>query len=249
MRLACRRTPDTAGAGKSGVLPISKMNVHIFCNNDTADFPPDNGWEKFPPHLEEIRLFNFAARSWERQGWAVHRLETKSLPQSSRLKFSDTGNGPAKAAWYPSEFWQYLAAVREVMRADPLGAHVFTSLDVQNLSYPAHIRPFYAEDPIFQNYQQGHFSLSTFRCNLAWVEAACCFLEDYDAGAISPVAHPYVSDEMVLREYFTNNDCVVMSDLQAFPPAVASLIHHSRSSLRENFNRYPVSSHAFKSQT
>lgn len=223
------------------------MNVHIFCNNDTSDFPTDNGWEKFPGHLEEIRLFNFAARTWERQGWKVHRLSTKTLPESSRLNFFEDGNGPVKARWYPSEYWQYLAAVREVIRNDPEGIHLFTSLDVQNICFtPESVRSVYSFVPIFINYQTGHFSLSTFQCNQEWIEWACNFLLAYDGGFYPTVGHPYVSDEMILREYAPTFTNVFNTDIQKFPPEVGSLIHHARSTLRDNFNRYPTSPYADK---
>jgi len=221
-----------------------KPLCYIFQNQGTENFPAGNQWEKFPPEMQDVRLFNFAAASWEINGFEVRRLTTRDLTDAEKIPFLDHGNGPSVACkWYPPEWWQLLAAVRKVIIKEKRPDIVFTSLDVQNVIYD----PDELEHDLwmmtthsldFINFQAEHFSLSTFVCDLDFCERAGEILLQYDWGKIPRIAAEYVSDERILRDLYPAK-LVHHNGRQLFGRG-GQLIHHARSTLAEKFNSYAI---------
>jgi hypothetical protein len=219
-----------------------KPVVYIFQNTGTENFPAGNQWEQFPPEMSDIRLFNFAARSWEEMGFEVRRLVTWSLGPAERWQFLPNGNGPALAAkWYPPEYWQLLAAVLNVLENEWEDLNLFTSLDVQNVCYSAEM---FKGDFMtvesgreFLNFQSEHFSLSTFFCTRKFCHEAKEILQAYDYGNVAQIPAEYVSDERILRDMYPRSK-VANLNRQTFGAEGSALVHHARSTLNERFNRY-----------
>jgi hypothetical protein len=221
-----------------------KPEIHIFFNGEGAFFPRGNAWEKFGPGLDSVRTFAICAEAWERQGFAVRRLSTVDDRDSfTPTRFLPGGECEKSFAWYPRQYWQFIAKAKAVAAASPRKVIFFATMDVIPLGTNHGLHTAEINVPLcgYLNFQAEHFSLSTGVASHEWLGQAEDILTRYDRGELPSLCREYVSDETILRSYARYKNAAAMTFAGNTERAGFPLCHFARSTLKTCFTQYPTS--------
>lgn len=220
-----------------------KPVINLFFSGKEVQFPEGNGWEKFGPGLDTVRLFEVCAASWRRAGWEVRRLSVLDK-NFNHTSWAADGQCRKSFSWYPADQWQFIAAAKAVAaQGNPSQLHWFTCIDVINQRFfPQDSDGFDQNCPRFLNFQKEHFSLSLFATNHLWLVEAEKILLAYDRGDLAPLDRAYVSDETILRFYASGVDNHPLLSFALDPDRdLAPLLHFSRSTAARLYHEIPLS--------
>ena len=213
-----------------------KSTVNIYFNGDGVEFPPGNAWGGFKG-LNDARLFQVAANSWERNGWNVRRMVT---PEKAPYK----GEIIKQYHWYKETYWNFISQCEKISR-DGDKLHVFATMDIinQTLYLPESFFDTHLTLPHFINFQREHFSLGAFAANNLFFKQALICLQKFDEGKIK-ARGDLISDESLLREHLGQTPYIVNLPFMTFASNVTkhvhSLLHFARSTVAFDYKRIPV---------